>query len=272
MSVSAGDFALVRDLVRTQSGIVLGPGKEYLVEARLAPIAERERLDSVAELIAKLRASPGLLADDVIAAIATNETSFFRDLHPFDALRDTIIPEIASRRGRGPAVWCGAASTGQEPYSVAMLLQSNFSHLAGGSILATDLSDDVLDRAAAGRFSQLDVNRGLPAPMLVRWFSRYGTEWHLADEIRKRVTFRRLNLVRPLPPLGPFDIVLLRNVLIYFDVEMKRSVLEAVARVIRPGGHLLLGAAETTYGLVDTFERVQVGRTVCYRLGHHVGD
>lgn len=266
MSISPADFELVRDLVRTQSGIALSPGKEYLVEARLAPIAEREGVDSVTELIGRMRRSPSSLTDDVVAAIATNETSFFRDLHPFEALRDEIIPRTVARRGTGPAIWCGAASTGQEPYSVALLMQTSFSHLTGGAIVATDLSEDVLDRAASGRFTQLEVNRGLPAAMLVRWFTRDGTEWVLSDSVRRRVDFRRLNLVRPFPPMGPFDVVLLRNVLIYFDVPMKIQVLEAVAEVMRPGGYLLLGAAETTYGLVETFERAQVGRTVCYRL------
>jgi len=266
VSISAGDFELVRTMVRERSGIALADGKEYLVEARLAPLAEREGADSVAELIALVRRTPDRYADIVAKALATNETSFFRDVHPFDALREMI-----AGLGRPPAIWCGAASTGQEPYSVAMVLATHFPQHAGAVLLATDLSDDVLARAATGRYSQLDVNRGLPAPMLVRWFTRDGADWQLADAVRSRVTFRQLNLVRPLPPIGRFDVVFLRNVLIYFERDMKRSVLESIATVLRPGGHLLLGASETTFGLTDAFERVTIGRTVCYRLSTEQG-
>lgn len=266
MSVSATDFELVRTMVRECGGIALGDGKEYLVEARLAPIAEREGVESVAELISLVRRAPDRYVDTITKALATNETSFFRDVHPFDAVRE-IITEL----GRPPAIWCGAASTGQEPYSVAMVLATHFPHLARATVLATDLSDDVLARAATGRYTQLEVNRGLPAPMLVRWFSRDGADWQLADAVRSLVTFRQLNLVRPLPPIGTFDIVLLRNVLIYFEPAMKRAVLESIAGVLRPGGHLLLGASETTFGLTDAFERVSIGRSVCYRLVRHQG-
>ena len=261
MSVSAADFELVRTMVRECGGIALGDGKEYLVEARLAPIAEREGVESVAELIALVRRTPDRYVDTVTKALATNETSFFRDVHPFDAVR-----EMVTELGRAPAIWCGAASTGQEPYSVAMLLATHFPLHARATVLATDLSDDVLARAATGRYTQLEVNRGLPAPMLVRWFTREGADWQLADAVRSLVTFRQLNLVRPLPPIGTFDIVLLRNVLIYFEPAMKRAVLESIAAVLRPGGHLLLGASETTFGLTDAFERVSIGRSVCYRL------
>lgn len=266
MSVTAAEFELVRTLVRERSGIALGDGKEYLVEARLAPIAEREGVESVGELISLVRRTPERYADTVTKALATNETSFFRDVHPFEAVRQ-LIADL----GRTPAIWCGAASTGQEPYSVAMVLATHFPQLTDARVLATDLSDDVLGRAARGRYSQLDVNRGLPAPMLVRWFTREGTEWQLADPVRERVTFRQLNLVRPLPAIGTFDIVLLRNVLIYFEPPMKQAVLESIATVLRPGGHLLLGGSETTFGLTDAYERVTIGRSVCYRLADERG-
>lgn len=261
MSISPADFELVRTMVRDRGGISLGDGKEYLVEARLAPIAEREGVESVAELLSLVRRTPLQYVDTVTKAMATNETSFFRDVHPFEAIR-----ELVGALGRAPSIWCGAASTGQEPYSVAMLLATHFPQHSTARILATDLSDDVLTRAATGRYSQLEVNRGLPAPMLVRWFAREGADWQLADAVRSLVTFRQLNLVRPLPPLGPFDIVLLRNVLIYFEPDLKRAVLESIAGVLRPGGHLVLGASETTFGLTDAFERVNIGRAICYRL------
>lgn len=262
MTITAADFELVRDLVRSRSGISLADGKEYLVEARLAPIAQRAGVESVGELLGLMQADPDRLIPVVTDALATNETSFFRDIRPFDALR-----EVISSLGRTPAIWCAAASTGQEPYSVAMLLATDFPQLPVSPILATDLGEDVLARAATGRYSQFDVNRGLPAQMLVRWFTRVGADWQIVDAIRSRVTFRQLNLARALPPIGSFDVVLLRNVLIYFDDEMKASVLNAVASVLRPGGHLLLGAAESTYGLAEVYERVHIGGSVLYRLG-----
>ena len=270
MSLSPVDFDFVRRLVAEESALMLGEGKGYLVEARLAPIAEREGCESVAELIARLRTGPASLRDAAVQAMTTNETSFFRDLHPFDSLRDVVLPDALERNGGRLSLWSAAASTGQEAYSLAMLVRDSFP-TARASILATDLSRDVLDRAQAGVFSQLEVNRGLPAPMLVRHFERDGAGWRVHDDLRSTVEFRQLNLARPWPVLPKMDVVLLRNVLIYFHPDAKRAVLSQVARVLAPGGVLFLGGAETTYGLDDSWERVQVGRTSFYRPGTQEG-
>jgi chemotaxis protein methyltransferase CheR len=264
MSLSDDELDVVRRLVAAESALVLGEGKGYLVEARLAPIAEREGCDSVAELVRRLQLGPASLRDDVVQAMTTNETSFFRDLHPFEALRDVVLPAALAARGGRLSVWSAAASTGQEAYSLAMLLADHFPS-ASATILATDLSRDVLERAAAGLFSQLEVNRGLTAPQLVRHFQRDGSRWRLNEDLRRRVEFRQLNLARPWPPLPAMDIILLRNVLIYFDAVSKRAVLAQAARVLAPGGVLFLGGAETTYGLDDGWQRIQVGRTSFYR-------
>ena len=267
MALSPHDFHYVRQLVQDQSAIVLDDGKEYLVEARLAPVAEREGVGSVAELIGRVRTGRASLREDVVAAMTTNETSFFRDLHPFEALRQTLLPEIlAASGGRSLSLWSAAASTGQEAYSLALLVAEHFPGVPQVTILGTDLSRDVLARAESGRFTQMEVNRGLPAAMLVKHFVRSGREWQLAPRIRAMVTFRQLNLTRPLPPLPPMDVVFLRNVLIYFDRATRARVLRAVAGVLRPSGYLFLGGAETTHGIDDNYEVVRVGRTVCFRL------
>jgi chemotaxis protein methyltransferase CheR len=267
MGVSVADFEFVRRLVHEHSSIALADGKEYLVEARLAPVAEQEGLDSVGELVRMLRSGAARVTDAVVHAMTTNETSFFRDLHPFDALRDTVIPTVlAANGGRQLSMWSAAASTGQEAYSMALVVREHFAHVPDVRILATDLSTDVLARAARGTYTQLEVNRGLPASLLVKHFERDGRDWQLKPSIRSMVTFAPLNLARPLRGIPPMDIVFVRNVLIYFKTATKAAVLAEMSRVLRPGGFLFLGAAETTIGIDDSFERVQVGRTACYQL------
>ena len=266
--VSLADFDYVRKLVYEHSSIALDDSKEYLVEARLAPLARREGLTSVTALVRRLRDGSARLRDDVVAAVATNETTFFRDVHPFDALRDVVIPEVlAANGGRSLALWSAAASTGQEAYSMAMLVRDHFPYVRNVTILGTDFAADVLTRARIGTYSQLEVGRGLPARLLVKHFVRHGREWRVSDEIRRMVTFRQQNLARPLDGVPSMDIVFLRNVLIYFDVPTKAQVLQRVAKVLRPGGYLFLGGSETTYGIDDSYERVQPApKTVCYRL------
>ncbi|MEO5838346.1 MAG: protein-glutamate O-methyltransferase CheR [Acidimicrobiales bacterium] len=266
--VSLLDFDFVRELVYEHSAIALDVSKGYLVEARLSPLARREGLSSVTELIRRLRNGETRLRHDVVAAIATNETTFFRDVHPFDALRDALIPEVlAANGGRSLVLWSAAASTGQEAYSLAMVVREHFPSVPNVTILGTDFSADVVARAKRGRFSQLEVNRGLPARLLVKHFVRDGREWQVSDEIRRMVTFRQLNLARPLDRMPEIDIVFLRNVLIYFDAPTKAQVLRRVASVTRPGGYLFLGGSETTYGIDDSFELVRPSpKTICYRL------
>jgi chemotaxis protein methyltransferase CheR len=265
------DFDFVRKFVRSETAVVLEPDKEYLVESRLQTLARRENLGSLDALVDNLRAPSGRdLLRKVVSAMTTHETSFFRDLHPFEALRKTILPEVLGRRGstRQLNLWCGAASTGQEPYSILMLLQEHFPQLFSWQLtfVATDVCAEVVARARSGRFSQLEVNRGLPATHLVRNFVQKGEEWEIREDLRRRVDFREMNLVKDWLPMPPLDIVFLRNVLIYFDVETKKAILGRIRRLLRPGGYLLLGGAETTLNLDDAFERVTVDRTSFYRI------
>jgi chemotaxis protein methyltransferase CheR len=265
--VSPTDFTFVRRLVHEHSGLELADGKEYLVRARLGPIVQREGLGSVTELVVRLRNAGHALRDDVVEAMATNETSFLRDVQAFDTLRDKIIPDLLRvNGGSGLRMWSAAASTGQEAYSLAMLVRAHFINAAPISILASDFSNDVLDYARAGVYSQLEVNRGLPAAMLVRFFAKHGVRWQVSKTLRDMVQFRSLNLVRPLPVLPAMDVVFLRNVLIYFDSETKIAVMKRVANAMRRGGYLFLGSAESTRGIDNRFERVPAGKSGCYRL------
>ena len=270
MSISAVDFGYVRDLVREKAAIVIEPGKEYLVESRLGLVAREEGFGSLDLLVAELRAKPSNgLHRKVVDAMTTNETTFFRDVHPFEALRLQIVPQlIAARQAqRQLSIWCAACSTGQEPFTIAMILREHFPALAGWNIriLATDLSRDVLARARAGRYSQLEVNRGLPARYMIKHFRKEGMEWQIGDSIREMVEFRELNLIESWPGLPLMDVVFMRNVLIYFDVDTKRTILGKVRRVLRPDGILFLGGAETTMNLDDAYQRLALGKAVCYR-------
>jgi len=204
----------------------------------------------------------------IVDALTTNETSWFRDGEPFKALTGTILPELMPNRSanRHLRIWSAACSSGQEPYSISMALGEQMPAGWTYEIVATDISTEMLDRAQAGLFSQLEVNRGLPAAMLVRHFERDGANWRVSPALQKPITFKRLNLAAPLPPMPHFDVVFLRNVLIYFDVETKRAVLNRVSNLLRPDGWLFLGSAETTIGIDDRFERVPAGRTSAYRL------
>ena len=269
-SLTANDFDFVCRLVHQESAIVLGTGKEYLVESRLLTLARQVGERSVPDLVRRLQREPrGPLAGLVVDAMTTNETSFFRDRHPFDALRATVLPELLRTRAasRRIDVWCGAASAGQEPYTLAMLVREALEGRPGwtSSLLATDISAEMLERTRNGRYSQLEVNRGLPAPMLVKWFERVGTEWQVKPALRSMVQVRQLNLAAPFPSLGSYDVVFLRNVLIYFDPPTKRQVLQRVRQVLRPDGLLFLGAAETTLTIDDAWERVVLDRATAYR-------
>ena len=263
-------FGYIRQLVLARSAIVLEAGKEYLVESRLAPLAKVHgfaSLDDFADAMAV--AAFGTMHRQTVEAMTTNETSFFRDIHPFEALKKTLIPEVLARKAssRQLNIWCAAASSGQEPYSVAMLLREHFPELASWKItfIATDLSNAVLAKARSGRYGQLEVNRGLPAPLMVKYFTKDGTEWVIRDDIRNMIDFRELNLIEKWPLMPVFDIVMIRNVLIYFDIATKKQILKNIRGVMSPNGILMLGGAETTMGLDDQFERVQVDKGVAYR-------
>lgn len=268
MTLSPASFAFVRDHVRAESAISLDVGKEYLVESRLQSLARAGGHTDVDAFVAHLqRTRDRRLLGQVVEALTTNETSFYRDLEPFTALRSTVFPTLAqSRPGRRLRVWSAACSTGQEPYSIALAARETPA-LAGYDVevLGTDLSEEVLAKARRAEFSQLEVNRGLPATTLVKWFQRSGPQWRLDPQVAGSVRFAQQNLMRPFGHLGRFDVVFLRNVLIYFEMEDKRDVLRRVRDVLAPDGYLFLGSVETTLGLDDRWERVPAGRTSLYR-------
>jgi chemotaxis protein methyltransferase CheR len=269
MTLPATCFDWVRELVHKESAIVLAPGKEYLVEARLLPMARQLGLADVGSLVESVRTRPSPESTrQIVEALTTNETSWFRDGDPFTTLTSTVLPALLGARGPNERlhVWSAACSSGQEPYTIAMLLEDALPNAAQRvSITATDLSREMVERTRAGRFSQLEVNRGLPAPMLVRHFTRAGNEWEVAPALRRMVTATECNLAAPLPRMGPFDVVYLRNVLIYFDLSTKQAILRRVRELMRPDGWLFLGAAETTLGVDDSWERVVLGRSSAYR-------
>jgi chemotaxis protein methyltransferase CheR len=265
------DFQVIRKLLFEKSAVVLDAGKEYLVETRLAPIVRERSLHSIGELITQMRQEGGNgLVRQIVEAMVTTESSFFRDHHPFEDLRKVVLPTLIQRRSdqRRLTIWCAASSTGQEPYSLALLIREHFPELAGWQIsfLATDLSRQVLDRAREGRYRQIEVNRGLSAALLVKYFEQHGTEWQLKSAVRNMVEFQELNLAQAWPPLPRMDLVLIRNVMIYFDIDTKKSILDRVTRVLKPDGYLLLGGAETTLNLNDSYRRVEALKSGFYQL------
>jgi chemotaxis protein methyltransferase CheR len=257
--VSPFDYKYVRGLLKERSGLVLGTDKEYLVEARLLPVARRMGATSIAELVRRLRApaSEALIAQ-VVEAMMINESFFFRDRLPFDRLRDTVLPALLRARSesRRLRIWSAASSTGQEPYSLAMLLKELAPRLSGWSveIVASDISREVTERARSGLYSQFEVQRGLPIHHLMNHFERSGEHWRITAGLRGMVQFQQQNLLDDFSGLGRFDVVFLRNVLIYFDQATKTDVLKRVGGVLAHDGYLLLGAAETVVGVSDDFE------------------
>jgi len=256
--VNPFEYDFLRRLLKERSGLVLSSDKEYLLESRLAPIVRRRDLGSLGGLVAQLRGEGAeALIAQVVEAMTTNESFFFRDKIPFDQFSATVMPALLASRARVRRIriWCAAAATGQEPYSLAMCLKEMGATLAGWrvEIVATDLSLEVLEKAAAGIYSQFEVQRGLPVRLLIKYFAQCGDTWQVSPEIRAMVTFRPFNLLRDFTELGAFDVVFCRNVLIYFDRATKIDVLERTARAMPQDGYLVLGAAETLVGLTDAF-------------------
>jgi chemotaxis protein methyltransferase CheR len=245
---------------------VLDSDKHYLLESRLIPIVRQEGLASLNDLCARMRAVPHL-SKQVVEAMTTNETLFFRDVAPFQALRTQVIPELQKLRADSKRLrfWSAASSSGQEAYSLAMMLLEMGLGSWNIEILGTDLSEQILERARQGKYMQLEVNRGLPAPCLVKYFTRMGQEWQLKDEIRRMARFQRFDLRQSMTGLGVFDVVLCRNVLIYFDVETKKKILGEIRKNLVSGGYLVLGGAETTVNLDEKYRRVTVGPAVLYQ-------
>jgi chemotaxis protein methyltransferase CheR len=266
--ISPQSYFFFQNFISRESGIVLDDDKRYLLEARLMPIALKLRLYSLNDLFIMLQTTTDLsLRQQVVEAMTTNETFFFREAAQYEALKTTVLPEMLQERQvtRKLRIWSAASSTGQEAYSLAMmLLEMGFGHW-DISILGTDLSSQVLQRARVGRYLQIEVNRGLPAPLLVKYFKREGLDWQLKDEVRRLVRFEQDDLRRGLAAFGPFDLVFCRNVLIYFDLETKRNILSRIRGSLMPGGYLLLGGSETTLNLDDRFVRRQIGSAMFYQ-------
>ena len=260
--ITSDDYSYLSALLRTKSGLALGPGKEYLLESRLPPVAKAYGFSSVNEMVATLRSGPHQeLIKAVCDAMTTGETFFFRDTIPFDLLRTTILPDLADRcrrAGRALRIWSSAASTGQEAYSVAMLLADMGVQMSGVRVdlVATDFASRALNRARRALFTQIEVQRGLPERFLRQFFISTPDGYRLADDIRRRVAFRELNLLESFRSLGQFDVILCRNVLIYFDTMTKKDVLDRLAASLTPGGYLFLGATETAFGLTDRVVRI----------------
>jgi chemotaxis protein methyltransferase CheR len=253
------EYDYLRRLLKERSGLVLSNDKQYLIESRLMPVVRRVGLGSLSDLVHNLkRPSAESLIVDVVEAMTTNETFFFRDRIPFDHVRDSIVPAFLEARAlqKRIRVWCAAAASGQEPYSLAISFKEMGAKLAGWriDILATDISAEVLEKAKAGVYSQFEVQRGLPINLLVKYFTQNGDTWQIAPEIRAMVQYRPLNLLADFAHLGAFDVVFCRNVLIYFDQDTKVGVLNRIARLLEGDGFLMLGAAETVVGLTDAFK------------------
>jgi chemotaxis protein methyltransferase CheR len=257
LPVTPLDYEYLRKLLKDQSGLDLSVDKHYLIDSRLLPLSHKNGLPGISELVQKIKGGAASTVAQVVEAMTTNETFFFRDKTPFDHFRLSVVPEILrARAGRkSMRIWCAAGSTGQEPYSLAMCLKEMGSAIAGWriEILATDLSLDVIEKSRAGLYSQVEVQRGLPIQLLVKHFKQVGEFWLINSEIRAMVQHRQLNLLHDFSHLGVFDVIFCRNVLIYFDRDTRINILNRLARAAEPDGFLVLGAAETVIGLTDAF-------------------
>jgi chemotaxis protein methyltransferase CheR len=256
--VTPVEYEYLRKVLKDHSGLDLSADKHYLIESRLLPLARKAGLPGISELVQKMKGGSTALVTQVVEAMTTNETFFFRDKVPFDHFRDAIMKEILQERAgrKSVRIWCAAGSTGQEPYSLAMCLKEMGAALAGWrvEILATDLSLEVLEKSKAGIYSQFEVQRGLPIQMLVKYFKQNGELWQINPDIRGMVQHRQLNLLQDFSQLGKFDVIFCRNVLIYFDQETKTNIFGRLARALEPDGFLVLGAAETVVGLTEDFK------------------
>jgi chemotaxis protein methyltransferase CheR len=256
--VTPADYDFLRMLLKERSGLDLSADKQYLVESRLVPLARRVGLSGIPDLVLKMKGGAEAMIRDVVEAMTTNETFFFRDKIPFDHLRDTIIPALLQSRAsrRSLRIWSAASSTGQEPYSIAMCLKEMGPALSGWrvEILGTDLSQEVLEKSKAGIYSQFEVQRGLPIQLLVKYFTQNGDLWQINTDIRGMVQYRQLNLLQDFSHLGKFDVIFCRNVLIYFDQATNSSIFDRMAKIIEPDGTLMLGAAESVVGISDAFK------------------
>lgn len=265
--MNVNDFDLICRILKERSGLLLAKDKAYLLESRLLPVARRWKFANFEELAKAIRTKPDeALLRDVTEAMTTNESFFFRDIKPFDQFRDIVLPYMLQARAQTKSfrIWSAACSTGQEPYSLAMILNENTAKLQGWriEIVATDLSTEILTRAREGLYSQFEVQRGLPIQFLVKYFQQNGDRWQINKQIRDSVQYRPFNLLHPMAPLGRFDVVLCRNVLIYFDQPTKTKVLDGIAGQMAEDGFLYLGGAETILGVSERFQLIEGQRGI----------
>lgn len=273
--MNPSDFELIAGLLKQRSGLVLTPDKGYLLESRLSSVARRWDFKSFEEMVQSVRAKRDeKLLSEITEAMTTNESFFFRDTKPFDQFRDLVLPHLLTARAakRSFRIWSAACSTGQEPYSLAMLLKEAESKLAGWriEIIATDLSNEVLDKAREGLYTQFEAQRGLPITLLMKYFTQAGDHWQISPELRKMITFKTFNLLESPASLGQFDVIFLRNVLIYFDPPTKGKILDGMSRQLASDGFLYLGGAETVLGVSDKFKPKQ-GQRGIYELSQTEG-
>ena len=267
MEITKPDFALFRDYLERVCGILLGDNKEYLVSSRLRGIMKELEFTALSELVKKMEID-SRLREKVVDAMTTNETLWFRDSHPFKILQEKLLPEICAKQ-KNLDLWCAASSTGQEPYSISMIIEefkrSNPGKLTSEKIVATDISSSALEAAKAGQYDQLALGRGMPEDLLTRYFSKHENSWKVNANVAARVQYRMLNLLHSYSMLGKFDVVFCRNVLIYFSGDVKKDILTRIHGTLKPGGYLLLGASEALSGLPDLYEMVQCSPGSIYR-------
>ena len=261
------DFDFLSNLLRRRSGLIISEDKLYLLESRLVPLARKRGMNGLDDLVKAIRFAPEEdLLIDVTEAMTTNESSFFRDIKPFEHFRSLVLPELLAKRAdkRSIRIWCAAASTGQEPYSLAMCLREEAAKLSGWriEIVATDLSKEVLEKASVGLYSQFEVQRGLPIQFLIKYFSQVNDLWQIDSSIRAMVKYQSINLLDNFSHLGAFDIVFCRNVLIYFEHQTKGEVLGKIANMMPTDGYLFLGGAETVLNICDAFKPIENVRGV----------
>ena len=256
--MTPSDYEYLRKLLKDHSGLDLSADKQYLIESRLLPLSRKCGVPGIGDLVQKMKGGSSLIIAQVVEAMTTNETFFFRDKVPFEHFRDTIMPEMLRARANRKSIriWCAAGSTGQEPYSLAMSLKEMGAVLAGWrvEIIATDLSNEVLEKSKSGVYSQFEVQRGLPIQLLVKYFKQNGELWQISPELRAMVQHRQLNLLHDFSQLGAFDVIFCRNVLIYFDQDTKINIFGRLVKTMEADGFLVLGAAETVVGLTDVFK------------------
>lgn len=266
--ISESDFDFVRDLIYRESAIAIDQDMKYLVESRLTSLARKTSFDSIAELVAAIRTQRSRqVIDQVVDAMTTNETSFFRDSHPFDTLCKEVLPTIARMHSDTINIWSAACSTGQEAYTIAMSVHEQCPHLASRiKIIGTDISNEVVHKAQSGRYTRLEVNRGLPVQLLAKYFIQQGLSWQVVPKLQEMTQFEILNLIKGWDRLPKMDIIFLRNVLIYFDPEVKAQILQNTSKVLKPGGCLFLGLSETTLNLNTNYTRITTDRSHYYKV------